>query len=245
MLRDLIEAVQNGDVYTLIAILITSAILIFLCLPSHEFAHSWAAHKLGDNTAKCQGRLTLNPFKHLDLLGTAMMLLIGVGYAKPVPVNMFNFKERKKDMALVALAGPMMNLFCGIIFVFLDVLFSKYVLLQTSALDYYNSSALFYFHSIIKFVLSTTAQISVSLAIFNLIPIPPFDGSRILGFFLPDKIYYKIMQYEQIIFIVVLVMLWGGFLSGPLSTMMENVLTGIYRLLSLPFGGISSFGGII
>lgn len=237
MLRELYEAITNADLYSLIAILITAIILIFLCLPSHEFAHAWAAHKLGDDTAKYQGRLTLNPFKHLDLLGTAMMLLIGVGYAKPVPVNMFNFKKRKRDMALVALAGPMMNLAFGIVFAFLDVLFTRFVA-QPYSLRGYQSISILYFHFIVKFILSTTAQISVSLAIFNLIPIPPFDGSRILGYFLPDRIYYKIMQYEQIIFIVVLVLLWGGFLSGPLSDLMDNVLYGIYWLLSLPFGGI-------
>lgn len=234
MLRELYEAITNADLYSLIAILITAIILIFLCLPSHEFAHAWAAHKLGDDTAKYQGRLTLNPFKHLDLLGTAMMLLIGVGYAKPVPVNMLNLKKRKRDMALVALAGPMMNLAFGIVFAFLNVLFMKLIVPNLN----FNSYLSFYLCQIIVFVLSTTAQISVSLAIFNLIPIPPFDGSRILGYFLPDRIYYKIMQYEQIIFIVVLVLLWGGFLSGPLSNLMDNVLYGIYWLLSLPFGGI-------
>ncbi len=244
MLRNLFTAVQNGDVYSLIAIIITSVILIFLCLPSHEFAHAWAATKLGDNTAKYQGRLTLNPLKHLDLIGTAMMLLIGVGYAKPVPVNMFNLKNRKKDMALIALAGPMMNLAFGIVFAFFNILFVKFVCIPAMLRGYINISLL-NLYSVIQFALSTTAQISISLAIFNLIPIPPFDGSRILGFFLPDRVYYKIMQYEQIIFIVVMVLLLGGFLSGPLANMMDNVLNGIYWLLCLPFGGISSFGGML
>lgn len=242
MLNDLITAVRNADVYTLISILITSAVLIFICLPSHEFAHAWAANKLGDSTAKYQGRLTLNPFKHIDLIGAAMMLLIGVGYAKPVPVNMMNFKNRKRDMALTALAGPLMNLLFGIVFIFLDVVFIKYIYFPIG-FNYLTSDFVLNVLDIILFVLSTTAQISISLAIFNLIPIPPFDGSRILGYFLPDRIYYKLMQYEQIIFIVVLVALWCGFLSGPLSNLIGYVYSGLFWLISLPFGGLS-YGGI-
>lgn len=232
MIFELRDAILNADVYSLIAILITSAILLFVCLPSHEFAHAYAAYKLGDNTAKYQGRLTLNPFKHLDILGSVMMLLIGVGYAKPVPVNMLNFKNRKRDMAITALAGPLMNLAFGIVFVFLDVLYFQ--LIKNVIIT---SQIMFNLLSIISFVLQTVASISISLAIFNLIPIPPFDGSRILGYFLPDRIYYKIMQYEQIIFIVVMIALWFGFLSGPLSNMINSVLNGLYWLFSLPFGG--------
>lgn len=233
MIYELIDAVRSADVFSLIAILITSAVLLFVCLPSHEFAHAYAAYKLGDNTAKYQGRLTLNPFKHLDLFGSVMILLVGVGYAKPVPVNMMNFKNRKRDMAITALAGPLMNLLFGVVFVFLDVLF--YQLLTVKIV--FSSLTLIKIYTIIHFVLQTVAYISISLAIFNLIPIPPFDGSRILGYFLPDRIYYKIMQYEQIIFIVVLVALWFGFLSGPLNKMITAVTGVFYWLFSLPFGG--------
>lgn len=242
MFQELITAVRNADVYSLIAIILTSAVLLLICLPSHEFAHAFAAHKLGDDTAKYQGRLTLNPLKHLDLLGTIMILLIGIGYAKPVPVNMMNFKNRKRDMAITAVAGPLMNLFVGIIFIFLNVVFAKFVYLPyfTNHInDFYNQTIIYHILTIIMFVLSTTAEISVSLAIFNLIPIPPFDGSRILGYFLPDRIYYKIMQYEQVIFIVVLALLWLGFLSGPLNTLMNAVYNGLFWLISLPFGGMN------
>ena len=233
MIRELIEAVREADVYSLIAIIITSAVLFLICMPSHEFAHAYAAYKLGDPTAKYQGRLTLNPLKHLDIWGMLMILVIGVGYAKPVPVNMLNFKDRKKDMALVAFAGPLMNLLCGIVFVFLNVLtvviFAKVNIFTELAFNIFN---------ILTYVFSTIANISISLAIFNLIPIPPFDGSRILGYFLPDRIYYKIMQYEHIIFIVVLVALWFGFLDGPLSVMMDTITSALYWLFSLPFGGL-------
>ena len=233
MIRELLTAIKEADIYSLIAIVLTSAVLFLICMPSHEFAHAYAAYKLGDNTAKYQGRLTLNPLKHLDVWGMLMILFIGVGYAKPVPVNIMNFKDRKKDMAIVALAGPMMNFLFGIVFVFLNVLTSV-IFIKVGVF----TQTCFTIYTILNYIFSTIANISISLAIFNLIPIPPFDGSRILGYFLPDRIYYKIMQYEHIIFIVVLVALWFGFLDGPLSTMIGNITEALYRLFSLPFGGI-------
>lgn len=232
MIKELISAIQNADIITVIAIIITTAVLFLICMPSHEFAHAYAAYKLGDPTAKYEGRLTLNPLKHLDIFGFAMIMLIGIGYAKPVPVNMMNFKDRKKDMALVAFAGPLMNFLTGIVFVFLHVIFN--VIMAKAAIT---SKGMIYFYYIMNYVLGTIASISISLGIFNLIPIPPFDGSRILGYFLPDRIYYKIMQYENIIFIVVLVLLWFGFLDGPISNMINSVTNGLYWLFSLPFGG--------
>ena len=126
-----------------------------------------------------------------------------------------------------------MNLFFGVVFVFLDVLFYQLITVQIV----FSSLTLIKIYTIIHFVLQTVAYISISLAIVNLIPIPPFDGSRILGYFLPDRIYYKIMQYEQIIFIFVLVALWFGFLSGPLDKMITAVTGVLYWLFSLPFGG--------
>lgn len=231
MIRDFIEAVQNADIYSLISVVFTAVVVFLICMPSHEFAHAYAAYKLGDPTAKQQGRLTLNPFKHLNLWGALMILIIGVGYAKPVPVNMINFKNKKRDMAIVAFAGPLMNFAFGVVFVFL------YVILEVIYTNInITSSVAFVIWNILSGAFFSISTISISLAIFNLIPIPPFDGSRILGYFLPDRIYYKIMQYEQIIFIVVLVLLWFGFLDGPLSTMIYKVITGLYWLFSLPFG---------
>ena len=231
MIKDLFTAITNADLLSVIAILVTSAVLFLICMPSHEFAHAYAAYKLGDYTAKYQGRLTLNPFKHLDLFGFAMILLVGIGYAKPVPVNMMNFKNRKRDMAIVAFAGPLMNLVCGMLFVFLDVLFNfVFTMIPMS------SNVTAYVYIIGTYVLETIAYISISLAIFNLIPIPPFDGSRILGFFLPDRIYYKIMQYERFILIAVLILLWFGFLDGPLSSIVSTFINRLYWLFSLPFG---------
>lgn len=235
MVYELIEAIKQADVFTLVSILFTVFILFFVCMPSHEFAHAWAADKLGDKTARYQGRLTLNPFKHLDIFGFIMIMLIGIGYAKPVPVNMFNFKNKKRDMALVALAGPLMNLLCGIVAIFLSVLLfnSAHILAfrGTPSILLVRVVAILYYGFIL------VGQICVSLAIFNLIPIPPFDGSRILGYFLPDRIYYKIMQYEQIIYIAVLIALWFGFLSGPISAVTDAVFNFFYNIFSTLLGG--------
>ena len=122
MIFDFIEAIKDADVMSVISILLSSAILIFLCFPVHESAHAWAAYHMGDGTARSQGRISLNPTKHLDLLGTAMMLICGVGYAKPVPVNPFFFKNRKLGMAITAIAGPISNFIMAIIAVFIYVL---------------------------------------------------------------------------------------------------------------------------
>ncbi len=234
MIYELIDAVKQADVFGLASILLTAFVLFFVCMPSHEFAHAWAADKLGDKTARYQGRLTLNPFKHLDIFGFIMIMFIGIGYAKPVPVNMFNFKNKKRDMALVALAGPMMNLLCGIVAIFLAVLLSKFVS------TFYFNMASYYLIRILQMLfysLIITGNICISLAVFNLIPIPPFDGSRILGYFLPDRIYYKIMQYEQIIYIFVMIALWAGFLSGPIGAIKDTVFNFIYDFFYSLFGG--------
>lgn len=224
-------AITSGDLFVLLGVICSSAVLLLVCLPVHEYCHALAAYKLGDSTAKYQGRLTLNPIKHLDVIGSLMILFVGIGYAKPVPVNMLNFRDRKKDMALTAAAGPISNLLMGVVFTFLHALlnrvFSFFVI----------NEALYYIYIILAMVFLYGGIINISLAIFNLIPVPPFDGSRILGLFLPDRIYYKIMEYERIIFIVVLVVLLSGVLSGWLSAAVSGVFYGLNNLFTFILGG--------
>jgi len=179
-------------------------------LPIHEYAHGYTAYKLGDPTAKNQGRLTLNPIKHMDLLGTLLLVLAGFGWAKPVPVNPRNFKRPKEDMGLTAAAGPASNLLMALALMIVMKLMIRLVP--------YNAVT-----DVIFMLLNAMVGISISLAIFNLIPVPPLDGSRILGLLLPNKVYYTILKYERYISIGVFLLIMTGILSKPLSYLTQGV----------------------
>lgn len=192
--------------------------VVFCTMPIHEFAHAYAAHKLGDDTARLSGRLTLNPFAHIDISGLVLIVLFGFGYAKAVPVNPRNFKDSKKGMAVTAIAGPVSNLIMA--FVFLAIGDTMSVFLTKSAAAVAISSF---------FVLA--GIINVNLAVFNLLPIPPLDGSRILGLLIPDKYYYKIMRYERQIMLAIFVLLFLGFLTRPLQILSSFVYNGMNDII--------------
>ncbi|MCM1329342.1 MAG: site-2 protease family protein [Ruminococcus sp.] len=184
------------------------ALILFTAFPIHEFAHAFSAHLMGDDTAKNQGRMTINPIKHLDLFGTILMLFAGFGWAKPVPINPNNFKNRKLGMALSSLAGPVSNL----ILAYISTIFYKITLLLLSvgAIEYGIAEI---FATIFEYGLF----LNVGLAVFNLLPIPPLDGSRIFTLIFPEKTYFKIMKYENIIFGVLFIAVWLGLLDKPLA----------------------------
>lgn len=204
-------------------------VVIFLTLPIHEWAHGFASTKLGDPTPRWQGRLTLNPMAHIDWIGAAGILLFGIGWAKPVQVNARYYKNPKWGMAAVALAGPLSNLVVAFISIFIYGL--VFTIFANTGLMYTNAQLFFVIEDFFVYI----AQINVYLAVFNLIPIPPFDGSRILFTFLPSKYYFKIMQYERYIFIGILVLLYTGVLSTPLAYVSSTLLAKIANLALLPF----------
>lgn len=207
----------GADALTIIMSLFAILVVLLVATPVHECAHGWMAKALGDDTAERSGRLTLNPVHHLDLLGTICMLLFGIGWGKPVPINPSRcrkVKSGKTAMALTALAGPVSNILLSLIF----MIIYKVVFYTCGSV-----ANIAYFLSALVFII----DINLFLAVFNLIPIPPFDGSRILLAFLPTKWYFGIMKYERFIQIGILMLLWSGILSLPLNIVSNWLFNGL------------------
>jgi len=212
-----------GGFSSLLREIIVTVPLVLICLMGHELAHAWVSTKFGDPTPKFEGRLTLNPLKHLDPLGTVLMILTGFGWAKPVPVNPMYYKDRKKGMAIVAAAGPLSNLAMA------TVAFAIFVLLgKTLGFGWLS-------YSLAGDILMTFIGMNLSLMVFNLIPLPPLDGSKILGMFLPNRIYYNMLQYEQYAIIILMVLSVAGVFERIIGTGVNIVFRALV-LLFTPFG---------
>ncbi|MBQ4573579.1 MAG: site-2 protease family protein [Clostridia bacterium] len=204
---------------------------ILIALAFHESAHGWMAYKLGDPTARSLGRLSMNPLKHLDPIGALMMILVGFGWAKPVPVNARYFKNPKRDMALTAIAGPISNLILGFFGTLLYMIFSNlYINAVYSGAGSLMQTVLY----VLLLFCMVFMSLNISLAIFNLIPVPPLDGSRLLFIFLPDKYYFKLMQYERYISLIFMLLLIFDIITLPLGyavTAIQNLFIRIWGFL--------------
>lgn len=214
------------DFPTALADVLAILLIIFLILPFHEWAHAFTASKLGDTSIKYRGRLTLNPLAHIDPVGALALLLFGFGWAKPVPVDPRNFKRPKLGMAIVALMGPVANLVAA----FAGLLVFNLISVTTGDFLFTNN-----FGTIVYTFLSFYVLVNIRLAVFNLLPIPPLDGSKILFLFLPDKAIAWFYQYQMYISIALMVLLWVGVLSIPLGFLSNLLLSGISWLAWLPF----------
>ncbi|MBR2181209.1 MAG: site-2 protease family protein [Oscillospiraceae bacterium] len=197
-----------------------------LAIIFHEISHGYVAYLLGDRTAKNSGRLTLNPIQHMEPLGLLCMILFGFGWAKPVPVNPYFFKNRKLGMALVSIAGPVSNLLMAVL--------SMSVILAVSLFDIESRALLGALNVVLEFFL-VFAILNIGLAVFNLIPIPPLDGSKILFSLLPRRAYGFILKYERWGMLLLLVLVNVPFFTDFLTYIREMIFTGIINMLSAIF----------
>ena len=188
-----------------------------ICITLHELSHGFVAYRLGDDTAKRAGRLTLNPLRHLDPMGLLMMVVFRFGWAKPVPVNMYRFKKPKRGMAITALAGPASNIVISLVFLLLYG--ALYLPLEGSAAGRY-----------VLEMLQITAVLSLSFAVFNVLPIPPLDGSKVLFSALSDEAYRKLMRYERYGSLALLLLVSTGILGKPLSSAVRFLFVHMFPL---------------
>lgn len=195
-----------------------------LCIMFHEVSHGVVALKLGDTTARDAGRLTFNPIKHIDIWGLLMMAIFRFGWAKPVPVDMRNFKHPVRDMAITAAAGPISN-----------VILAFFALCIRAGAVYVSQKTGGAISDFIVTFMEYTAILSVGLAVFNVIPIPPLDGSKVLNALLPQEVYYKILRYERYGFLVMMVVLYTRILDVPLDFCRNALLSGLSTISVFPY----------
>ena len=221
------EILNNLD-WSVITNVLLSVIPALICITLHELSHGFVAYKLGDDTAKRMGRLTLNPIKHIDPIGLLMMVLFKFGWAKPVPVDMRKFKNPKRGMALTALAGPVSNLLIAV--VALALYGALYPFLDGGAIGGYVLQMVY-----------LTAYISIALAVLNIIPIPPLDGSKVLFSFLSDKSYVKLMRYERYGMLILILLIATNNLSSTLGTAVSFMWDKLFFISQFAYDMVSKF----
>lgn len=220
----------GGDFRSYIISLLLSLPIVLLALSVHECAHGFAADRLGDPTARYMGRLTINPLKHLNPIGFACMMLCGFGWANPVPIDSRYFKKPRRDIAIVSLAGPLSNLLLA----FLFLLLLRFVGFGWIARHVFATQLGADFASFLLLLLYYGIFMNTTLAVFNLLPIPPLDGSKILFALLPPRYYFKIAPYERQISLVLMLLLLLGPLSSLINFLTDLLLAGMFALVGMP-----------
>ena len=217
----ILDVIRSGNIKLAIIQTLFSLLIVMISLSLHETAHGYVAYKMGDPTARNLGRLSLNPLKHLDPIGFLCMLIAGFGWAKPVPINTRYFKNPRRGMAISAAAGPISNLLLAMLcIIIIRVVF------------FFWTSASITLELIVMFFWMA-AYMNITPAVFNLLPVPPLDGSRLFYVFLPPRLYFGVMKYERIISIAIMLLLITGVLSPIISTVSNGILYGMLRLVGL------------
>ena len=207
---------------------IMSGAACLISLTVHELSHGLAAYRLGDPTAKLNGRLTLNPLSHIDWIGLFLLLAVGVGWAKPVPVDPRNFKNPRAGMAVTALAGPASNFLLALLSLGAGTLLIRFFSTSRAA-------------AYLLLFLCQLAVLNVGLGLFNLIPLPPLDGSRVVELLLPDHLYRFVLRYERYLILLVVLLAWMGFFGGPLYTAMGWVTRLLCQVSGFPFSLVAYY----
>ena len=222
---EVIKTIWAGLDWSVLMNILMRILPALLCITLHEIGHGYAALWMGDTTARDMGRLSLNPIHHIDPMGLVMMVVFRFGWAKPVPVNMYRFRDPKRGMALTALAGPVTS-----------ILLSALMMLLYGFLCPMEKSPAGTF---ILTIVGTTAYLSLSLGVFNLLPVPPLDGSKVLFSLLSDEAYDKLMHYERYGMLLLFALLSSGILTGPLSTVTEWLFDRLFVLTEWSYGLVS------
>lgn len=218
---------QNTSSALIVVQVFVCLVIIFVVIPLHECAHAWVAKALGDPTPEKSGRLSLNPLLHIDIMGTLAVLLFGFGWGRPIPVNPHRCTKAKPRVAaaIIALAGPLAN----IIIAYIAMIAEKVILYSNAEIIMSGKECPEYY---LYYAAAQVVSVSIYLAVFNLLPVPPFDGARFFLIFLPTKLYMRIIKYERAIMTVIMLLFLFGVFSIPMAFLSQWISKGLFYATS-------------